>query len=497
MSTTGRRGPTTRAASRASSVASSAGDDAAADQRVSGPGSVKSKRSQAKSRENKLYGSKLAAAGAQRMAAAAASLSASEGIQATLDQAEPGNEESDAQALARQLDPIQEAGDEYPAEVYEGIASRENEEFINQALGERIDEANETARRANGNQPSEGSSVLQKQITFLSSNTSIDRSLSSFFRLKHYLAIITFLLVLIALFADIYRGPLFGPRFDILKKRFSIGHRMLISKEDIADINKQIYHLEMEVYRLNKDLQGTKVGRKSRPINFFSQLHGMIVEAHLTSPTGRFWLRTGSYDLSGAVFQEPTLFEKYVYPGYSTIKVNPNGPATVFAPWDESEGPSWCAAAGDGKLQLAVAVDGPMTPTELVIEHNPNSKQLRPKIVPAPKEVELWAEILDDDLREYVGQDAQGLYGEFKDPESSAVAALPKSYVPIGRWTYNWESPEFAQTFRIMTDLKGTHVSNVAVRVNSNWANDPFTCLYRLRLHGKAHHEHAGLWMQE
>lgn len=237
MSTTGRRGPTTRSASRAGSVASSAGDDVAADQRVSGPGSVKSKRAQAKSRENKVYGSKLAAAGAQRMAAAAANLAASDGIQATLNQSETGNEESDAQALSRQLAPIQEGRNEFPPEVYE------RDEIINQAIGERIEEANETARRANGNQPSEGSSVLQKQITLLSSNTLIDRPLSSFFRTKHYLVLIAFLMLLTTLFADIYRGPLFGPRYDILKKRFSIGNRMLISKDDIQDTHQDTHQI--------------------------------------------------------------------------------------------------------------------------------------------------------------------------------------------------------------------------------------------------------------
>ncbi|KAL9005154.1 MAG: hypothetical protein Q9188_002068 [Gyalolechia gomerana] len=500
MSTTGRRGPTTRAASRAASEASSAGDDVPADQRASRAGSARTKRSQAKSRDNKIYGSQLAAAGAQRMAAAAAEFTASDTIQATLNQAQPDNEEPVSQALDRQLAPVQEEGSEHSSELYEGIASRERAQIINETFGEeqlRVDQAIEAARRVNGNQPSEGTSVLQKQITFLSSDTSIDRPLSSF-RFKHYFALATFLLVLVALFADIYRGPLFGGRFDALKSRINLVNHTVVTPRDVASIQERLHNLELQVWNWNKGVKDAKLARKSRPINFFSQLHGMIVDAPLTSPTGKFWLRNGHYHQDEAIYEEPTWFEKYIYPGYITIVVTPNGPGTVFAPWDESSGYSWCAAAGDGKLQLAVAVDGPMTPTELVIEHNPNSKQVNPRKVPAPKEIELWIQVLDDDLRESIGRDIKAIYKKNfdEDPGSSVVAALPKEYVPVGRWVYDFHSPEYAQAFEIPVDLRGAHVYQVAVRVNSNWANDPFTCLYRLRLHGVSHHPDAGLWME-
>ncbi|KAL8934971.1 MAG: hypothetical protein Q9211_004953 [Gyalolechia sp. 1 TL-2023] len=497
MSATGRRGPTTRAASRAASEASSAGDDAPTDQRGSRAGSARTKRSQAKSRDNKIYGSQLAAAGAQRMAAAAAELAASDNIQATLNEAQMGDEESISQALARQLAPVPEEDSEHSSELYAGVASRERAQIINQAFGEeqlRVDEAIEAARRANGNQPSEGTSLLQKQITLLSSDTSIDRPLSSFFRLQHYLALVIFLLVLVALFADIYRGPLFGVRFDTLKDRFDLGNHSAVTLDDFADIARRLSDVEFRLENLGRVWR--KDVNTQRPINFFSQVHGMVVEAPLTSPTAKFWLRKGRYHQDEAVYEEPTWFEKYVYPGYITIPVTPNGPATVFAPWDESSSYSWCGAAGDGKLQLAVAVDGPMTPTELVVEHNPNSRQVKPQKVPAPKEVELWIQVDDDNVRESIGRDVEAIYGEFKDPGSSAVAALPKGYVPVGRWVYNFRSVEFTQAFRIKVDLRGAHIYQVAVRINSNWAKDPFTCLYRLRLHGESHHSIDGPWLE-
>ncbi|KAL8941234.1 MAG: hypothetical protein Q9216_002367 [Gyalolechia sp. 2 TL-2023] len=497
MSTIGRRGPTTRAASRAASEPSSVGDDAPADQRASKAGSARSKRSQAKSRDNKIYGSQLAAAGAQRMAAAAAELGSSDAIHATLHQAQADDDEPTAQVLARQLAPVHEEGSDRSSESYEGIASREGDEIINQAIGEeqlRVDQAIEDARRANTNQPPEGTSVLQKQITFLSSDTSIDRPLSSYFQLKHYFALGTFLLVLAALFADIYRGPLLGARFDALKHRFDIGNHTVEIPWDVASIQERMRDLERKVWRLNQDASDARHTNLNPPINFFSQLHGMAVEARLTSPTAKFWLRRGDDHQHEAIYEEPTWFEKYIYPGYITVVVTPNGPATVFAPWDESSGYSWCAAAGDGKLQLAVAVDGPMTPTELVIEHNPNTKQINPKKVSAPKEVELWIQILDDNLRESIGRDVTAIYGDFKDPGSSAVAALPQEYVPVGRWVYNFRAPEFVQAFRIRVDLRSAHIYRVAVRINSNWANDPFTCLYRLRLHGSSRHPDFGPW---
>ncbi|KAL8714305.1 MAG: hypothetical protein Q9225_006588 [Loekoesia sp. 1 TL-2023] len=489
MSTTGRRGPTTRAASRAASSragseTASVADDAPADGRASRAGSAKDKRSVLGTRDIKTYGSKLAAAGAERMAAASTDLTVG-GIEAALNDAQTETEGPTGQAQEQHLTPVREEPSEHSSDFYAGITSRERAQIIEQAVGEersRIDQAIEAAGRANGNQPLEGTSVLQKQITLSSSNTSIDRPLSSFFQLRHYLAFAAFIMVLVLLFADIYRGPLLGGRFDLLKNRSSVGNHTVVTPLDIAALQQRLNTLEIQVQNRDKDSHMT---HKQPPVNFFSPHNHPLVNPYLTSPTH---LRTLRYADPETFYDVIQAFKKHVWPRTYTVSLTGKEALTVWGPWDEDSGPSWCAASGDGKLQLGSLVEGPMTPTELVVEYNPRSAELYPNLVPAPKEIELWMQVLDNDLRESIGRDVEAIYGDFElNPGSGSVVALPKDYVPVGRWVYDHHSPNHIQTLGIAIDLKGAQTKNLVVRVNSNWAMSPFACLYRLRLHGVSH----------
>ncbi|KAL9597132.1 MAG: hypothetical protein Q9219_005354 [cf. Caloplaca sp. 3 TL-2023] len=496
MSTTGRR---TRASSRAGSSravseTSSIPEDAQA-HNPSSKGGSKTKRSRIGTRENQTYGSQLAAAGAARMAAAITDRTVG-GIEAALNTAQTETEGPSGQAPNQRLDPVEEEPSEHESDYYAGITSRERTQIINRAIGkersriDRLDQEMEAANRSNGNQPWEGTSVLQKHITLTSSNTSIDKPLSSFFHLRHYLTIGAFLMMLILLFADVYRGPLLGKRFDLLKSRYAGGNDTVTAPIDLRSVEDRLAALELQI-RDWPELTQSAVS--SHKINFFSHVHGLAVLARLTSPTASFWMPNGELLQDHAIYTEPTWYEKWISPGYTKLDVTTNGPATVFAPWDESSGPSWCAAAGDGKLQLTVEVDGPMTPTELIVEYNPLSKELHPKRAAAPKEIELWVQVTDDDTREEIGQEVAAFYGDFVQHSGSpAVVDLPSDFVPIGRWEYNFQAPNHLQAFSIPVDLKDAPIHRIAVRINSNWANDPFTCLYRLRLHGVSHHPDAG-----
>ncbi|KAI4206752.1 MAG: hypothetical protein LQ346_000941 [Caloplaca aetnensis] len=485
MSTTGGR-RNTRSASRAASSRApsetpSIADEGPANLRSSRAGSArpsgKGKRSNVGNKDTKTYGSKIAALGAERLATAAED-GAVGGIEAALNQTQTQNEQTTGLRQDENLEPVQEESNERSLEPPAQILSRGGE-LIFRADGEDQSAVEEDTLRSNGNQPLEGFSLLQKQTTLSSSDTSIDRSIFSFFQLKHYCALAAFILVLMLLFADIYRGPLLGGRFDLLKSRLPVGNNTIMAPIGTSTVEDRLTALERLVHQQAGALHAAD---KPRPINFFSHLHNVLVEYPLTSPTGRIWAR--SYDGQISLTQ-PTWFESWIYPRFKKGVVTRNGPAVVFRPWDESDSASWCAAAGEAKLQLGVNVAGPMTPTELVVEYNPYSKQLQPHKIPAPKEIELWMLVLDDHDRESISREVDARYGDSFVPDALTDArSLSDAHIPIGRWTYDFHAPNHVQAFPIDIDLKGAQTKQVVVRVNSNWANDPFTCLYRLRLHG-------------
>ncbi|KAL8921228.1 MAG: hypothetical protein Q9208_005839 [Pyrenodesmia sp. 3 TL-2023] len=490
MSTVGGRRNTrsaSRAAatSRAASETSSVADEGPANLRSSRAGSArpsgKGRRSTVGNKDTKTYGSKIAALGAERLATAAED-GAVGGIEAALNQTQAQNEEDTGLRQDDHLAAVQEEGNERSSGSHSGHTSGRRAQVIFQADEQeesRVDPIEEDILHPNGNQPLEGFSMLQKQITLSSSDTSIDRSVPSIFQPKHYYALAAFLLVLMLLFADIYRGPLLGERFDLLKSRLAVGnHTVMPPPVDMSNMEHRMTTLERLVQQQAGALH---VADEPHPANFFSHLHKAIVDYPLTSPTGYFWAR---YDGQISLTQ-PSWFESWIYPRFKKYEVTRNGPAVVFRPWEESDSASWCAAAGEAKLQLGVNIKGPMTPTELVVEYNPYSKQLEPNKIPAPKEIELWMLVLDDDDRESIRQEVDARYGDsFVSDALTETRSLSEAHVPIGRWTYDFHATNHVQTFPIDIDLKGAGTKQVVVRVNSNWANDPFTCLYRLRLHG-------------
>ncbi|KAL8862182.1 MAG: hypothetical protein Q9178_001638 [Gyalolechia marmorata] len=363
------------------------------------------------------------------------------------------------------------------------------QERVRQAqYDENDDQDSEQSRQSVGNRPLERAGALQRQFNLSNSDSSIDRPTPSFFNRLHYAGLVAFMLMLSLIFADIYRGPLLGSRFDLLKSRYPVENHSAIVPSQLAALEQRMTVMEHGFrnqidtlnYELRSQPRNLHAADTEGKINYFSHIHGVAVNYHLTSPTNKIWIWCDGHETSDPP-KTPTWWQRHdPFRRLCSVSITKQQPATVFGPWEESEGPSWCAAAGDAMLQLATTVNGPMTPTELVVEYNPNSKQIDAHTVPAPKEIELWMSVSDDVLRESIGQDFEALYGPTKGP----VKALPREYVPLGRWTYDLHSPNYMQAFKIPIDLKEATTGNLVVRVNSNWADSPFACLYRLRLHG-------------
>ncbi|KAG5439351.1 hypothetical protein PCK2_000800 [Pneumocystis canis] len=69
---------------------------------------------------------------------------------------------------------------------------------------------------------------------------------------------------------------------------------------------------------------------------------------------------------------------------------------------------------------------------------------------------------------------------------SESPIPLSKSYVLVATMVYDIFSTYSIQTFPIPADIKQLNIpiENVVFRILSNWGNNKFTCLYRVRVHG-------------
>lgn len=258
-----------------------------------------------------------------------------------------------------------------------------------------------------------------------------------------------------------------------------------------AMFGQRLDKLEGQVARLAEN--AVNKDAPSRQINWLSFDLGARANPFLSSPCARRpyltiktrWSLRWKH-LKSALSSQPHNLPLVTHRSPSTL-----GPNTALTPWTEFE-PRYCAPSGRGKLQLAVNTPRPITPTVLVVEHF--RRDLVPFIGSAPKEVELWIEIGDRDLREELGQRIKDIYPDIfsrtytqKDRLLDPKMALGPEWVPVGRWTYQISARNNVQHFQIPVDLNslGVVVQKQVIRVNSNWGNVDRTCLVRVRLHGE------------
>lgn len=179
-------------------------------------------------------------------------------------------------------------------------------------------------------------------------------------------------------------------------------------------------------------------------------------------------------------------------PTWETEKPKFEDPMSIFNPW-ESFGQKWCSPSRRGKLQAVVRLAYKIAPTGILIEHMPKAQMPDVEVGTAPKEVELWIQVLDEAVRETVIHFVTLNYptimtkvasqrGKKLDPQ----LALDKTWVPVGQWTYDIHARGNVQAKNVPMNLfnMGVKTQAVALRVNSNWGSVDSTCLYRVRLYG-------------
>ena len=298
--------------------------------------------------------------------------------------------------------------------------------------------------------------------------------------------------VLLFLVFDAWIGPLLGPRFDIGGFRsLMVPHNndsILVAETHIrrrfnmlqSRSQARLDSLEHLIYQLTSPSQTSPLPKPVHQVNWFAAANGAVVDPYLSSPV----------DLICRGIREHTWYTKLLS---ITGKCEPASypPGQALRPWSEPD-ERWCAPPGRGKLQLAVLISRPVAPTDLIIEHMPKDASLF--IGDAPKELELWVDIPDDEVNARVREAVAHMFPDFlfpsspqKDRELDEKQTLPTTFIPVGRWIYNIYEDHPVQKFHIPIPLKdfGVRATRFAVRVNSNWGDYGATCMYRAILHGQ------------
>jgi SUN domain-containing protein 1/2 len=101
------------------------------------------------------------------------------------------------------------------------------------------------------------------------------------------------------------------------------------------------------------------------------------------------------------------------------------------------------------------------------------------KVAKRKEELEAAGEVLDEEWEKR----------ELEREREGYPATLPKNpeYLRIAKFTYDIHASQNVQTFEVDPEVKGLGVDFgvVVARVLNNWGQDSYTCLYRIRVHGR------------
>ncbi|KAF8896317.1 hypothetical protein BD779DRAFT_1466295 [Infundibulicybe gibba] len=158
-------------------------------------------------------------------------------------------------------------------------------------------------------------------------------------------------------------------------------------------------------------------------------------------------------------------------------------------------GHCWPIQGSEG--QLGVALVAPTYISDITIDHVASAVAYDMRS--APRHMEVWGMVEGEDniaavqawreekIRRRANAEEDGVVVEEEEVDEYP-ATLPKNplYIRIAKFTYDIHAPNNIQTFPVSQDIQDLNIDFgiVVLRVNSNWGRE-FTCLYRLRVHGR------------
>ena len=150
---------------------------------------------------------------------------------------------------------------------------------------------------------------------------------------------------------------------------------------------------------------------------------------------------------------------------------------------DTNVGMCWAFPGSQGGLGIRLSET--VLITDVSVEHV--HREVSKNIGSAPRQWSLYGFVTDDGAREQILTITTGLYGDV------VPANLPRGYVLFVRGEYDVDNEEgkTIQTVPVPAAIRRLNVpvEQVVFTVGSNWGNEEYTCLYRVRVHGQGLHD--------
>lgn len=245
------------------------------------------------------------------------------------------------------------------------------------------------------------------------------------------------------------------------------------SKTEIQAIAKDVFAKMLpnaQLSALSKANLDANINYGLTRVNHFSKGTGAVINIQHISPN--FVFPQMDLNLAKRLFRSAIL---------NPVPL-PKGPIEALQKWEE-HGDCWCSPANADEgfgPSLAVIMGSNIYPEEVVIEHIKSSAAIEPGS--APKELELLAYVPDIDHYNAIKKASSELFPE----EANSIDKLPHRYVRVGTFMYDINNSNNIQAFPVQLDTKlfKAHTNKLIVRAKSNWGSVPYTCLYRVRVHG-------------
>lgn len=250
--------------------------------------------------------------------------------------------------------------------------------------------------------------------------------------------------------------------------------RNALSEVDVKTISDHIakkYLSSLKLQAQAKANQKSNINYGAEKLNYFAWQAGAAVGTKYTSPAYIF----------PALDYNPV--QRFAYNRIYDPIPRPNPPKVALTKWEE-HGDCWCAGSGGDNgfgASLEVIIGAYIYPTEIVVEHISPSASVQPGAT--PKEMELWAYIPRWSVWENLKQ-APGYKYISATIDNTGMDA---EWIKVADWEYDNEGAP-VQAFNIES-LKPwkAWTNKFVVRSKTNYGGKevPYTCLYRVRLHGE------------
>ncbi|CAG8733041.1 7549_t:CDS:1, partial [Acaulospora morrowiae] len=271
---------------------------------------------------------------------------------------------------------------------------------------------------------------------------------------------------------------------EVQKRIPSTNQEMTRYRSNAVPNENVVVMVRQEVQRAVEEMLYTYSQDKLNKADFALSSGGAKIISPLTSPTYEQW---------------PTQWYKLILAstiGHGITRGKP--PITAIQP-DTHVGQCWPFSGQQG--QLAVLLSRQVYVTSVTYDHI--SKKVAMGTTSAPKEIEVWG-FIDGDLEvkdkgaDTIKEDIPGYINEQDTVNELGSNILDSSHLQtkggelklgsspthifLGQFVYDLNGPPI-QTFEVNKINKP--IRAVILKVNSNWDNPEYTCLYRFRVHGE------------